>query len=70
MKRLTEFYKLYRDLPIFEALLSSLEELGEANILPLELIPSVVHQYDQVVFKLIQLCEKDITFTATLLTFR
>ena len=70
MKRLTEFYKLYRDLPIFEALLSSLEELGEKNILSMELIPSVVHQYDQVVFNLIQLCEKEITFTATLLNFR
>jgi len=70
MKRLTEFYKLYRDLPIFEALLSSLEELGEKNILPMELIPLVVHQYDQVAFNLIQLCENEITFTATLLTFR
>ena len=50
--------------------MSSLEELGEKEILPIELIPSVVHQYDQVVFNLLRKSKSDITFTATLLTFR
>jgi len=70
MKRLHETYKLYRELPLFEALFSSIEELAESGVLPLELMPNLVHTYDEVVFRLVKACETELTFTGTLKTYR
>ena len=50
MKRLHETYKLYRELLLLKALVFSIEELADSGVLPLELMPNLVHTYDDVVF--------------------
>ena len=70
MKRLHETYKLYRELPIFKALFSSIEELAESEVLPLELMPNLVHMYDEVVFRMVRSCKTELSFTGNLDTYR
>jgi len=70
MKQLHETYKLYRELPIFKALFSSIEELAESEVLPLELMPNLVHMYDEVVFRMVRSCKTELSFTGNLDTYR
>ena len=89
MKRLTECYKLYRELPIFQvsislsggpnvhpplavqALYRSLEELAVSGQIPLELLPAIIHQYDLVLFSLVQSsCRDEVSFSGRVKTFR
>ena len=88
MKRLTECYKLYRELPIFQvsislsggpnvhplavqALYLSLEELAVSGQIPLELLPAIIHQYDLVLFSLVQSsCRDEVSFSGRVKTFR
>ena len=88
MKRLTECYKLYRELPIFQvsisssggpnvmliplavqALYRSLEELAVCGQIPLELLPAIIHQYDLVLFNLVQSrCRDEVSFSGRVAT--
>jgi len=70
MKKLSEMYKLYRELPIFKALFQSLVELGEQELLPIEVMPSIVHMYDQVVVDLVRSSKEQYNFTGKLLMYR
>ena len=72
MKRLHETYKLYRELLLLKALVFSIEELADSGVLPLELVPNLVHTYDEVVFRLVKTYKTDteLSYTGHLKTYR
>ena len=55
---------------ISKALCDCLEDLGVSGEVPLSLIPVIVHQFDQIVFKLIKGIRDNLYFTGNLLTYR
>ena len=55
---------------ILKALCDCLEDLGISGEVPLSLIPVIVHQFDQIVFKLIKGIRDNLYFTGNLLTYR
>ena len=70
MKKLSEMYKLYRELPIFQALYQSMLELGQQELLPLELMPIIVHTYDQTVVDMIRDSQEQFNLTGKLVMYR
>merc|ERR1719186_1168645 len=65
-------YKLYRELPIFQALAlyQSMLELGQQELLPLELMPIIVHTYDQTVVDVIRDSQEQFKLTGKLVMYR
>ena len=47
--QISEMYKLYRELPLYEALFDSLVELRKSDLISDELMARTVHAYDQAV---------------------
>ena len=54
-----------------QALYRSLEELAVCGQIPLELLPAIIHQYDLVLFNLVQSrCRDEVSFSGRVKTFR
>ena len=54
-----------------QALYRSLEELAVSGQIPLELLPAIIHQYDLVLFNLVQSrCRDEVSFSGRVKTFR
>ena len=54
-----------------QALYLSLEELAVSGQIPLELLPAIIHQYDLVLFSLVQSsCRDEVSFSGRVKTFR
>ena len=54
-----------------QALYRSLEELAVSGQIPLELLPAIIHQYDLVLFNLVQsMCRDEVSFSGRVKTFR
>jgi len=70
MKKPSEMYKMYRELPIYEALYSSMLELGQEGLLPVELMPAIVHMYDQKVVDLMKANQNQYNFTGKVVMYR
>ena len=70
MKRLSEAYKLYREVTLFKALYDSLEVLCESEEVPLHLMPLIVQKYDEVVFQIIKQSKEQVSFTGDLELYR
>ena len=72
MKKQSEMYKLYRELPIYEALYSSLLELGQQGLLPMELMPHnhIVHMYDNKVMDVMKGSQDQYNLTGKLVMYR
>eukprot|EP00092_Neocalanus_flemingeri_P040080 GFUD01043655.1.p1 GENE.GFUD01043655.1~~GFUD01043655.1.p1 ORF type:complete len:543 (+),score=185.92 GFUD01043655.1:79-1707(+) len=70
MKKLSDMYKLYRELPVFQALYQSLLELGQQELLPMELIPAIVHTYDQTVVDMVRDSKDQYNLTGKLVMYR
>ena len=72
MKKQSEMYKLYRELPIYEALYSSLLELGQQGLLPMELMPHnhIVHMYDKKVMDVMKGSQDQYNLTGKLVMYR
>jgi len=70
MKKLSEMYKLYREVPMFAALYSSLLELLKMDLLPEELVASIVHEYDQRVMYHVKASQDQYNLTGKLVMYR
>lgn len=69
-KKISDMYKLYRELPIFDALWTSMMELYKQDELPMSLVPLIVHAYDENVRKAVAHCEKIFSFSGTVSIYR
>ena len=49
---------------MFQSLLDSLEELGVEGLIPVDLMPRVVHEYDEVVARVVRGTSDSYTLTA------
>jgi len=70
MKRPSELFKVYRETTIFKALYSAMLELAGESVLPLGLIPKIVHKYDEVAFQTVLGSTSNIGFVGNIRTFR
>jgi len=83
MKKVSEMYKMYRELPIFQALFDALEELcdeencsgggstcGASLYLPLHMAPVVVHTFDRVMMERFQSSSTEFSFKGKLQTYK
>jgi len=70
MKKLSEMYKLYRELPLFSALYDSMLELVKQSVLPETLVPEIVHTYDQKVMEEVKDSKEQYSLVGKMVTFR
>jgi len=83
MRKVSEMYKMYRELPIFQALFDALEELceeencsgegstcGTSLYLPLHMAPVVVHMFDRVMMERFQSSSTEFSFKGKLQTYK
>ena len=70
MKKLSEMYKLYREMPLFRALYESMIELVRKNMLPAALVPEIVHMYDQKVVETVKKTEDQYNIVGKVTMYR
>lgn len=63
MRKISDMYKMYRDIPLYSALEAALEELCDDTagpaLLPLHLATTAVHAYDRAVLQTVQAAEAE-----------
>jgi len=66
----SEMYKLYREVPLFEALFDSLVELRKNDLISDELVTLTVHTYDQAIKNVVMRCENDFIVVGKVAVYR